>query len=116
MAGSSKSRIDRTLINELSAMSRKEKKAKEFKRRVRAKGKIIKKGMTKNSNIRLSVQKGREKINFIVIKTHKERYALAEGLEIGDNVSAAGIRKLRAIICTQLKAGSDRSIQKKLVQ
>ena len=68
--------IDRTLINKVSEMARKEKKAKEFKRRVRVKGKLIKKGKTKKGNIKLIVQKDDDKYNFVVMKMHKERYSL----------------------------------------
>ena len=42
-------------------------------------------------------------LDFIVIKTHKENFALAERLEVGSFVSVAGISKFRVIICTQLK-------------
>src|SRR3989337_740624 len=93
-----KNQIDRTLINRISELARKEKKIKEFKSRVRVKGKIIKKG-----SIKLIVQKADDKYNFVVIKTHKENYALAERLEVGSFVSVVGISKFRAIICTQLK-------------
>src|SRR3989338_5960429 len=98
-----KNQIDRTLINTISELARKEKKVKEFKRRVRVKGKIIKKGKTKKGSIKLIIQKDDDKYNFIVIKTHKENYALAEKLAVGSFVSVAGINKFRAIIFTQLK-------------
>lgn len=87
-----------TLINRISELARKEKKVKEFKSRIRIKGKIIKKG-----SIKLIVQKDDDKYNFVVIKTHKENYALAKKLEVGSFVSVVGISKFRAIICTQLK-------------
>ena len=96
-------KIDRTLINRISELARKEKKIKEFKSRVRVKGKIIKKGKTKKGSIKLIVQKADDKYNFVVIKTHKENFALAERLEVGSFVSVAGISKFRVIICTQLK-------------
>ena len=96
-------KIDKTLINTLSALARKEKKGKEFSRRVRVKGKIIQKGLTKNGNIRLVVKKGEDKYGFVIIKSHKERYALAEKLTKGSLVSAEGINKFRTIICTKLK-------------
>lgn len=96
-------KIDKTLINTLSELARKEKKVKEFKSRVRVKGKIIRKGKTKNGSIKLIVQKDDDIYNFIVIKTHKENYALAEKLTLGSFVSVVGINKFRAIICTQLK-------------
>ena len=98
-----KNQIDRTLINTISELARKEKKINEFKSRIRVKGKIIKKGKTKKGSIKLIVQKADDKYNFVVIKTHKENYALAEKLEVGSFVSVVGISKFRAIICTQLK-------------
>ena len=98
-----KNQIDRTLINRISELARKEKKVKEFKRRVRVNGKIIKKGKTKKGSIKLIVQKGEDKYNFVVVKTHKDNYALAEKLEVGSFVSVVGISKFRAIICTQIK-------------
>ncbi len=112
-----KNQIDRTLINRITALAGKEKKIKEFKRRIRVKGKIIKKGKTKNGNIKLIVQKADDTYNFVVIKTHKENYALAEKLAVGSFVSAAGIRRFRAVICTQLKQlhKVDESIQTTLV-
>src|SRR3989339_1998108 len=95
--------IDATLINTLKVLAQKEKKIKEFKSRVRIKGKIIKKGKTKKGSIKLIVQKADDKYNFVVIKTHKENFALAERLEVGSFVSVAGISKFRGIIFTQLK-------------
>jgi hypothetical protein len=95
--------MDRTLINRISELARREKKIRGFKSRVRVKGKIIKKGKTKKGSIKLIVQKSDDTYNFVVIKTHKENFALAERLEVGSFVSVVGIRKLRAIICTQLK-------------
>ncbi len=96
-------KIDKTLLNTLSALARKEKKDKEFSRRVRVKGKVVKKGLTKNGNIRLVVEKGEDKYGFVIIKSHKERYALAERLVEGSFVNAEGINKFRAVICTKLK-------------
>ena len=84
-------------------MAKQEKKIKAFKSRVRVKGKIIRKGKTKKGSIKLIIQKDDDKYNFIVIKTHKENYALAEKLAVGSFVSVVGINKFRAIICTQLK-------------
>ena len=98
-----KNQIDRTLINTISELARKEKKIKEFKSRVRVKGKIIRKGKTKKGSIKLIVQKDDDRYNFIVIKAHKENYALAEKLAVDSFVSVVGINKFRVIICTQLK-------------
>jgi hypothetical protein len=96
--------IDTTLINALKVMANKEKKIKEFKRRLRIKGKITAKGITKKGNITLKVEKEGEEYTFTIIKSHKERYALAEKLEIGKSVSVEGIPKFRITICTRLKA------------
>ncbi len=98
-----KNQMDRTLINTISELARKEKKINEFKSRIRVKGKIVKKGKTKKGSIKLIVQKADDKYNFVVIKAHKENFALAERLEVGSFVSVVGISKFRAIICTQLK-------------
>lgn len=95
--------IDKTLINTLSKLAKEEKIIKSFRGRVRFKGEIVKKGKTKNGNIRLKIMKGEDIYNFVVIKTHKERFALAERLKKGELVSAVGIRRFRAVICTQLK-------------
>ena len=48
--------IDKTLINKLTEMAKKEKKIKEFKKRLRVKGKVIKKGETKKGNITITVK------------------------------------------------------------
>ena len=96
-------KIDKTLLNTLSALARKEKKGKEFSRRLRVKGKVIDKGLTKKGNVKLVVQRGEDKYSFVIIKSHKERYALAEKLTKGSLVSAEGINKFRTIICTKLQ-------------
>lgn len=95
--------MDTQLIDTLHEMAQTEKKIKEFKRKIRFRGKITKKSLTKNKNIRLSVKKGEDKFNFIILKTHKERYALADKLTIGTSVYVEGISRFRAIICTKLK-------------
>ena len=105
--------MDTRLIDTLHEMAKQEKKVKEFIRRIRVKGKIIKKGKTKKGSIKLIIQKGEDKYNFVIIKTHKDNYTLAEKLEVGSFVSVVGISKFRAIICTQLKQiqGVDESVQ-----
>ncbi|MBI2580706.1 hypothetical protein HYV85_02760 [Candidatus Woesearchaeota archaeon] len=110
-------KIDKTLLNTLTVLARKEKKGKEFSRRVRVKGKVVKKGLTKKGNIKLIVQKGEDKYGFVIIKSHKERYALAEKLTKGSLVYAEGINKFRTIICTKLKKISriDESEQTSLI-
>lgn len=103
--------IDTTLIDALKVLADKEKKIKEYKRRLRIKGKLIAKGKTNKGNITLKVEKEGENYSFTVIKSHKERFALAEKLQIGRNVSIEGIPKFRMIICTRLKA-LDRGLTK----
>lgn len=96
--------IDTTLIDMLKVLADKEKKIRGYKRRLRLKGKIIAKGRTKNGNITLTIEKEGDDYKFTVIKSHKERYALAEKLRMGRSVSIEGIPKFRMIICTRLKA------------
>jgi len=109
--------IDTTLIDKLTEMANKEKKIKEFKKRLRIKGKVLAKGETKKGNITLTIRKGEDEFKFTVLKSHKESFALAERLSIGKSVSVHGIPKFRMIICTRLKVvekGIDESKQKKL--
>lgn len=95
--------IDTTLIKTLEALAKEEKKIKEYKRRVRMRGKVVAKGVTKNGNISLKVEKEGENCSFTVLKSHRERFALAGKLEIGKSVSIAGIPRFRMVICTLLK-------------
>ena len=109
--------IDTTLIDKLTEMANKEKKIKEFKKRLRLKGKVAAKGTTKKGNITLTIRKGKDDFRFTVLKSHKESFALAERLSIGKSVSVHGIPKFRMIICTRLKVlekGIDESKQRKL--
>src|SRR3989338_4645383 len=109
--------IDTTLIDKLTEMANKEKKIKEFKKRLRIKGKVLAKGETKKGNITLTIRKGEDEFKFTVLKSHKESFALAERLSIGKSVSVHGIPKFRMIICTRLKVvekGIYESKQKKL--
>jgi hypothetical protein len=94
--------IDTRLINAAKELLAKERKIKGFKRRFRVKGRVTAKGLTKKGNITLTIQKDTEKYRFTVLKSHKERYAIAEKLEPGMAVSAVGIPRLRMIICTRL--------------
>ncbi|MEA2035988.1 MAG: hypothetical protein U9O94_00660 [Nanoarchaeota archaeon] len=91
------------LLKILGEMVKKEKAAKYFKSKLRIKGEIIKKSLTKNKNIKLQIQCKQDKDNVIVLKTHKGRYKLAETLMKGNYVSAEGIPKLRWVLCTKLK-------------
>ncbi len=95
--------IDTRLIDTLKVLAKKEKIAKIFKRRMRTKGKIVGKTITKNGNITLKIEKDGQKQSYTVIKTHRERFALAEQLKTGEMVAAEGIPKFRIVICTRLK-------------
>ena len=103
--------IDTTLIDTLKVLADKERKIKEYKRRLRVKGKVTAKGTTKKGNITLTIQKDEDDFKFTVLKFHKERYVLAEKLKIGRSVSIEGIPKFRMIICTRLKT-LDRGLMK----
>ena len=110
--------IDKALINALTEMANKEKRIKEFKKRLRIKGKVVKKGETKKGNITLTVKSGEDDFKFTVLKSHKESFALADKLAVGRSVSVMGIPKFRMIICTKLKVldkGIDMSEQRKLL-
>ena len=63
----------------------------------------LKRERLRKEALKLIVQKDDNKYNFVVIKAHKEDFALAERLEVSSFVSVVGIIKFRAIICTQLK-------------
>ena len=110
--------IDTTLINIVKEMVEQERKIKEFKSRIRIKGKVANKSLTKNGNIKLIVKKEEIEISFIILKSHKDKYFLADKLAIGRSVSLEGVRKkLRMIICTKLKVldkGTDNSKQMKI--
>ena len=95
--------IDTTLRDTLTEMANKEKKIKEYKKRLRVKGKIVAKGETKKGNITVTIKKDEDEYKFTVLKSHKERFALAKKLAIGKSVSFEGIPKFRMIICTRLK-------------
>lgn len=109
--------IDKTLINTLTEMAKEEKKVNEFKKRLRVKGKVVAKGLTKKGNITITVKEKDDDFKFTILKSHKESFALAEKLEAGRSVSVMGIPKFRMIICTKLKVldkGIDGSRQRKL--
>lgn len=91
------------LLETLKEMVEKERKIKYFKRLLRIKSKITAKGTTKKENITISVAKNDEEYKFVVLKSHKERFALAEKLQVGESVSIWGIPKFRMTICTKLK-------------
>lgn len=110
--------IDKTLINLVKELADKERKIKEFNNRIRIKGKIAAKSLTKAGNMKLTVKREDNEISFIILKSHKDKFFLAEKLSLGRSVSVEGIRKkFRMIICTKLKAldkGVDSSKQLKL--
>ncbi len=110
--------IDKTLINLVKELADKERKVKEFKSRIRIKGKIVAKSLTKNQNFKITVKRDDAEISFIILKSHKDKFFIIERISLGRSVSIEGIRKrLRMIICTKLKVldkGIDKSKQKKL--
>ena len=68
-------------------------------------------------NIKLEVKRGDDEFDFIILKSHKETFALANKLTINRSVYAEGISNLRMTICTKLKTldkGADDSKQVKL--
>src|SRR3989339_330128 len=62
--------MDKTLINTLKKLASKEKNIKEFKKRLRIKGRVSKKELTKKGNIKLSVQYKEDKYPIIILKSH----------------------------------------------
>jgi len=110
--------MDYKLINIIGKMAVKEKQAKFYKSRPRIKGKIIEKSLTKKGNIRLIIGNNKNRMRFIILKKHKERFETAERLSVGSSVYAHGIKKLRMNICTKinpLAKGVDDSKQMRLV-
>src|SRR3989344_78289 len=103
--------IDTTLIDTLKVLADKERKIKEYKIRLRVKGKITAKGTTKKGNLTLTIEKDEDDFKFTILKSHKEKYALADKLKIGRSVSIEGIPKFRMTICTRLKV-LDRGLMK----
>ena len=97
------SRIDTTLIDNLKILADQERKIKGYKRRLRIKGRVASKALTKKGNISLTIKKDEDDYKFTVLKSHKERFALADKIKIGNGVSIEGIPKFRMIICTRLK-------------
>ncbi len=50
------------------------------------------------------LKKEENEYKFTILKSHKERFSLAEKLAVGKSVSLEGIPRFRMIICTRLKA------------
>ncbi len=95
--------FDNTLLQVLDKLVQKEKLANEFKNRLRIKGTLIAKKETKKGNLKITVAKRGNNYNFLIPKTHKERYALAKSLAINSLVSVEGTRRKLMLICTKLK-------------
>ena len=108
--------FDKTLINKLKILAKKEKIAKSFARRLRVKGTLTAKSDTKNGNLRITVTKDQIKYNLIIPKTHKERYLLAQSLPINSFVSVEATRSKFMNICVKIKIldSIDESKQSKL--
>ena len=90
------------LLEVLKEIAERERQLNQYKSRVRVKGKIVRKEMTKNGNISLTIGRNKASFKFIVLKSHKERFAFAQKLAIGRSVSVIGINKLKMNICTRL--------------
>ena len=94
--------MDTRLQKIVGEMAKKEKNLKLYKSRRHVKGEVIKKSKTKSGNIKLRVLCENNKYTFIIIKSHKDRFALAERLKKGDFVSICGYPKFRWVLCTRL--------------
>lgn len=68
-------------------------KLERFIRRPRIRGKVIAKKLTKKGNIQLIVHQGNKETALLVLKSHKERYKLAESLSLNDTIYAEGQKK-----------------------
>ena len=95
--------IDTTLIEKLGKMAAKEKKIKAFKSRLHVKGIVIAKSFSKKGHLNLKVKKGEDEYTFTILKTHKEKFAIADKLPINSSISIEGINRFRVIICTRMK-------------
>ena len=95
--------IDTTLINTLHEMAVQEKKISVFKKRLRVKGILISKTLTKKCNFKIKVRRGDNEFNFIILKSHKDKVALVESLHTGKSISVTALPKFKMNICTQIK-------------
>ncbi len=91
------------LLEALEDIADKERRIREYKRRLRIKGKVTATGKTKRDNITLTVEKDKEEYKFTILQSNKERYALAQKINIGTGISIEGIPTFRTVICTRLK-------------
>jgi hypothetical protein len=110
-------KIDTRLIDTLKVLAKKENQIKEFKRRIRVKGILIGKQFTRNKNLKITVRKEDEYYDFIVLKSHKDKFELTQEMPLNRSVYAEGIPKFRMTICTRLnilKKGVDQSKQTNL--
>ncbi|HLD87154.1 MAG TPA: hypothetical protein VJB12_03740 [Candidatus Nanoarchaeia archaeon] len=109
--------IDTTLIDRLTVLAAKENKINEYRKRLRVKGEISKKSVTKKGNLLLRVKEEGEEYRFTILKSHKESFSLAQKVQIGRPISIVGIPKLGMAVCTKLKTltkGIEKGKQKKL--
>jgi len=77
-------------------------KSKEFKKKLRIRGKLQEKSLTKKGNIKLKITKGENVFRIVVLQSHKEKFKLAENLLVNSSVYAEGLPKLGFILCTKL--------------
>ena len=94
--------FDRTLLNRLEKLCAEQQKSKEFKKRLRIKGKIQEKSLTKKGNLKLRIKKGENVFKIVVLQNHKEKFKLAENMVVNSSVYAEGLPKLGFILCTKL--------------
>jgi hypothetical protein len=87
------------LLKKIKKLVIKEKKNNEYKKRIRLKGIIENKILSKKENIILTINKTK----FTILKNHKEKFKIAEQLKIKDNVTIEAIPKFKINICTKLK-------------
>lgn len=95
--------MDKTLMNLTKELADKERKIKEFKNRLRCKGRVTGITYTKKGHLKLTLKNKRGEFSCIILRTHMESYILAQKASIGTPVSIQAIPKLRMNICTKLK-------------
>ena len=111
--------IDRTLIDKVAVFAKNEKEINNIKSRLRIRGKITAKSVSKKGNLKILVKRGKKEYTFTILKTHKEKFIALEKIPLNTSISMEGISTLRAIICTRfkvLKKGIDESSQKNLLE
>ena len=86
----------------MEELCKEQQKSKEFKKKLRVRGKVQEKSLTKKGNIKLKIKTGENVFKIVILKSHKDNFQLAENLLINSSVYAEGIPKLGFILCTKL--------------